>query len=76
MPCKLGLKTNEKNLTRCKMSFKDKDTRYFLDIDLTSKTIINLDFGNKFEIKQHLEIPIHRIFISLGQYNKILEKWD
>jgi hypothetical protein len=58
------------------MNLQDKNTRYFLDIDLTSKEIINLDFGDKFEIKQQLNVPLHRIFISIGQYNKLLEKWN
>ena len=58
------------------MKLQDKNTRYFLDLDLTSKEMINLDFGNRFEIKQHLEIPYHRVFITEGQYNKLLEKWN
>ncbi len=58
------------------MKLQDKNTRYFLDIDLMSKEIINVDFGNRFDIKQNIETPFHRIFITEGQYNKLLEKWD
>jgi len=57
------------------MKLIDKDTRFYIDIDLTSKEIINLDYDIKFKIKQHLETPFHRIFISKGQYNNFLEKW-
>lgn len=58
------------------MKLIDKDTRFYLDIDLTSKEIINLDYENKYQITQHLAIPFHRVFISEGQYNKLLEKWN
>ena len=57
------------------MKLQDKNSRYYLDIDLTSKEIINLDFDNRFEIKQQIESPFHRVFISEGQYYKLLEKW-
>lgn len=57
------------------MKLIDKNTRFFLDIDLTSKQIVNLDYDNKFEITQYLKAPLHRIFISKGQYNKLIEKW-
>lgn len=57
------------------MKLIGKNTRFYLDIDLTSKEIVNLDYDHKFEITQHLKNPFHRIFISKGQYNKLLEKW-
>jgi hypothetical protein len=54
----------------------DKDTRFYIDIDLTTKEIVNLDYDNKYKMKQYLEAPLYRIFISKGQYNKLLEKWQ
>ena len=57
------------------MKLIDKNTRFFLDIDLTSKEVVNLDYDNRFKIKQHIEAPFHRVFITEGQYNKLLEKW-
>ncbi len=58
------------------MKLIDKDTRFYIDMDLNSKEIVNLDYENKYLIKQELNAPLHRIFISKGQYNKLLEKWN
>lgn len=58
------------------MKLIDKDTRFYLDIDVTSKEIINLDYENKYQITQHLVTPFHRVLITEGQYNKLLEKWN
>ena len=46
------------------MKSQDKNTGYFLEIELRSKEVINL------------ETPFHSIFITEGPYNKLLEKWD
>jgi len=52
---------------------EDKDTRYFIDLDLLSGTILGWDYDNRFELIA--EKPIapfhHRVYISKGQYNKL-----
>lgn len=58
------------------MKLQDKNTRYYINIDVTSKEVPNLDYENQFEIKQQLEAAFHRVFITEGQYNKLLEKWN
>jgi len=53
---------------------EDKNTRYYIDIDLKNKKIINLGFGQRQELDQKLFNPEHRrIFITKGQYNKLDE---
>ena len=50
----------------------DKDTRYYIDIDLKSKTILNWGSGQRQELTESLNLPfLHRIFISKGQFNKL-----
>ncbi len=53
---------------------EDKDTRYYIDIDLKERKIINWDFDHKDKlIVQKLKKPFHRIFLTKGQYNKFEE---
>jgi hypothetical protein len=53
----------------------DKNTRYFIDIDLKTRKILNWDYGERDNLAQELATPFHhRIFISKGQYNKIEKK--
>jgi len=56
----------------------DKDTRYYLKIDLTSAKVIELGMGNRFELlaqskeeKANGAQGWHRVLISLGQYNHL-----
>jgi len=50
---------------------EDKDTRYFIDVDLARGKILGWDYGQKEELTQKLAEPSHhRIFITKGQYNK------
>lgn len=52
------------------------DTRFFIDMDLKSGQILNLDYGNRFELNQNLYHPHQqRIFLTKGQYNKLEEKY-
>lgn len=55
----------------------DKDTRYYIDIDLRTQSIVKWDYGNKYEIaRPNFDNPFHhRLFISRGQYNKILQRY-
>lgn len=55
---------------------EDKDTRYFIDLDLISNTIINWDYDNRHILSEEkLDLPgFHRVYLSKGQYNKIVKK--
>jgi len=55
---------------------EDKNTRYFIDFDLRTRTIINWDYGQRDKLAvQELAQPFHhRVFISKGQYNKFEKK--
>lgn len=56
---------------------EDKDTRYYLDIDLATKTIIEWSFGPKDKLAVNLAgKSMHRIFLTKGQYQKITSKID
>lgn len=51
----------------------DKDTRFFLDLDLLSGRVLGWDYGNRFALRD--EAPVspfhHRVYISRGQFNKL-----
>lgn len=56
----------------------DRDTRYYLKIDLPSAQVIELGMGNRFELLKESkaekltgEQGWHRVLISLGQYNHL-----
>ncbi|HCH32250.1 MAG TPA: hypothetical protein DE045_04875 [Oceanospirillaceae bacterium] len=56
----------------------DKDTRYYLKIDLATAKVIELGMGNRHELLKQSkaenvtrEQGWHRVLISLGQYNHL-----
>lgn len=52
---------------------QDKETRYYIDLDVRTRTILTWDYGQRYELEQELENPAHhRVFISKGQYNKLM----
>lgn len=54
---------------------EDKETRYYIDLDLKTGKIIGWDFNQRETIEQHLSNPFHqRVFITKGQYNNIVKK--
>lgn len=54
---------------------EEKDIRYYIDLNLKENRIINYDLGDRKKISQKLSNPCHqRVFITKGQYNKILDK--
>jgi hypothetical protein len=57
--------------------FQDKDTRYFIEIDLDSLKIIRCSFDQKENLnKGRQDNPtVHRIFITKGQYNKLVSRY-
>ena len=51
---------------------EDGETRYFIDLDLKTRTIIGWDYGQREGLAQELEDPSRqRVFISKGQYHKL-----
>jgi hypothetical protein len=55
---------------------EDKNTRYFIDLDLKERKILYWDYGQRKKLAgQELTKPFHhRIFITKGQYNKLQKK--
>jgi hypothetical protein len=55
---------------------EDKDTRYFVDLDLRTRTVIGWDYDQRTRIvMQNPAKPYHhRLFITKGQYNKLEQR--
>ena len=55
---------------------ENKDTRYFVEIDLVELTIIRVGFDQKQNLdKGHQkETGVHRLFLTKGQYNKFVSR--
>ena len=56
--------------------FQDKNTRYFVEIDLDSLKIIKCSFDQKENLdKGRQNDPrLHRLFVTKGQYNKLVSR--
>jgi hypothetical protein len=56
----------------------DKNTRFFIDIDLKSGKIINWDYDQRDKlVRQKMKKPFHhRIFLTKGQYTKFVKKYE
>ena len=49
-----------------------KETRYYIDLDLRTRRILNWDYDQRDKLAQKLENPSHqRVFLTKGQYNKL-----
>lgn len=57
---------------------EDKNTRYFIDINLTEQKVLGWDFEQRETLasEEASAQHIHRIFISKGQYNKLERKQE
>ena len=55
---------------------QDRDTRYFIEIDLETLKIVRNDYDQKQNLdKGRQNNPkIHRLFLTKGQYNKFVER--
>ena len=55
---------------------EDKDTRYFIDLDLRTRRILVWDYDNRHKLaRQEPEEPFHhRVYVSKGQFNKLVQK--
>jgi hypothetical protein len=52
------------------MNQEDKDTRYFIDLDLENKRIVGWGFGQRQKLTKE-KIVNTRVYITKGQYNKL-----
>jgi hypothetical protein len=52
---------------------EDKNTRYFIDLDLKTREVLNWDYDqrDKLAAKKPTIVSHHRVFITKGQYNKL-----
>ncbi len=54
---------------------EDKDTRYYIDLDLRTRKILSWDYDQRDKLVQILANPCHqRVFITKGQYNKLEQR--
>lgn len=55
---------------------RDKDTRYFIEIDLTTLQVVKVGFMQKKELQsvQQTDVRLHKLFVTEGQYNKLLNR--
>lgn len=52
----------------------DSKLYYFVDIELYSRQIVGWGIESKERVEVHLTNGCHRMFISKGQYNKLVTK--
>lgn len=58
-----------------KNQIEDKDTRYFLDLDLRTGKILGWDHGQRHSLQQEINHPDQqRVFLTKGQYKKLESK--
>jgi hypothetical protein len=56
---------------------KDRNsTYYFIDIDLTSRQIIGWGTEQKDKVEVRLTRGYHRVFLTKGQYNKLVKDFE
>jgi hypothetical protein len=54
---------------------EDENTRYYLDLDLSTQEVLGWNFGQRDRLSQELPNPCHhRVFLTKGQYNKLEKK--
>ena len=54
---------------------EDKETRYYIDLDLKALKILDWDYDQRDRLAQVLDNPSHqRVFVTKGQYNKLVER--
>ncbi len=57
---------------------EDKETRYFIDIDLKTRNIIGWDYDQRCKLADYesAEPSHHRVYITKGQYNKLEKEYQ
>ena len=58
------------------MSKNADKTYYFIDIDLQSRQIIGWGTETRDQVEVKLTSGYHRVFLSRGQYNKLVKNLD
>lgn len=60
------------------MSTEDKNTRYFIEIDLGTLEIIRVGYENKHNLDKGRQTDpgVHRLFLPPGQYRKFVERCE
>lgn len=60
------------------VQIQNNDTRYFIEINLSNLKIIRCGFAQKIDLdKGHQNNPeVHRLFLTLGQYNKFVSRCE
>lgn len=55
---------------------EDKETRYFIDLDLKTGKVLHWDYDQRVNLvaQKPARPSHHRIFITKGQYNKLEKK--
>ncbi len=55
---------------------QDKDTRYFIDIEIATLKVTNYGFDHKNNLDKgrQSDPKFHRLFLTKGQYNKFIER--
>ena len=55
---------------------EDKNTRYFIDLDLQTNKILGWSYAQKKGLQQRnfTNSFQHRVFITKGQYNKLINQ--
>ena len=57
---------------------EDQETRYFIDLDLKSGTILDWDYDqrNRLVVDKPAQPFHHRLFITKGQFHKLEQKYS
>ena len=57
---------------------EDKETRYYLDLDLKTGTILGLDYDQRENLVKHrfANPSHHRVYLTKGQFNKLVQKTE
>lgn len=57
---------------------EDKDTRYFIEIEIDTLEVIRVGFDDKINLEKGLQTDsdIHRVFVSKGQYQKLVSRCE
>ena len=62
--------------TRMPAQKEDSNTRYYIDIDLQSGKVIQINYAQRQGLPQDLPLPAQRVFITKGQFKKLQKKQD
>ena len=54
---------------------QDKETRYFIDIDLKTMKVVRWDYDQRKNLVKYVpeKDSYHRIYLTKGQYNKFVK---